>query len=102
EGGGFIASGLIGSRDFVVESGARLFVDALGIEGFLVPADRGLGDALVEEALCQPGIGLHDLRERMSAVDGLAGLLQLANGFIEQAHFAESDAEVVMGLGILV
>ena len=70
-------------------------------ESFLIPANRGLGHALVEEALRQPGVSLHDLRERMSAIDGLAGLLQLANGFIEQAHFAERDAEVVMGFGIL-
>ena len=71
------------------------------MKSLLIPANRGLGDALVEEALRQPGISLHDLRERMSAIDGLAGLLQLANGFIEQAHFAEGDAEVVMGLRIL-
>jgi hypothetical protein len=36
----------------------------------------------------------------MSAIDGLAGLLQLANGFIEQAHFAEGDAKVVMGFRV--
>jgi len=35
----------------------------------------------------------------MSAVDGLAGLLQFSDGFIEQAHFAESDTEVVVGFG---
>jgi hypothetical protein len=83
-----------------VQSGARFFVDARGGESFLIPANRGLGNALVEEALSQPGISLHDLRERMSAIDGLAGLLQLANGFIEQAHFAEGDAQVVMSFRI--
>src|ERR1700693_2106118 len=36
----------------------------------------------------------------MSAVDSLTGLLQLANGFIEQSHFAEGDAEVVVGFRI--
>src|SRR5436305_12411574 len=37
----------------------------------------------------------------MSAVDGLASLLQLADGFIEQAHFAEGDTQVVVGFWIL-
>ena len=37
----------------------------------------------------------------MSAIHRLAGFLQLANGFIEQAHFAEGDAKVVMGFRIL-
>ena len=70
------------------------------VKGFLVPADGGLGHAFVEEALRQPGVGLHDLQEGMSAIDGLAGLLQLADGFVEQAHFAEGDAKVVVSFGI--
>src|SRR4029077_9866047 len=36
----------------------------------------------------------------MTMVDGLAYLLQFADGFIEQSHFPESDPEVVMGLRI--
>ena len=36
----------------------------------------------------------------MSAIDGLAGFLQLTNSFVEQAHLAEGDAKVVMGFGI--
>ena len=38
----------------------------------------------------------------MSAIDGLAGFLQLSDGLVEQAHFAEGDAEVVVRLGIFV
>ena len=38
----------------------------------------------------------------MSVIEGLAGLLQLSDGLVEQAHFAEGDAEVVMRFGILV
>ena len=38
----------------------------------------------------------------MSAIEGLAGFLQFANGLIEQAHFAEGDAEVVVRFGIFV
>src|SRR5580658_148496 len=81
ERGGFIPGRLIRGGEFIVESGARFFVDARGVESLLVPANRSLRDAFVEEALCQPGVSLHDLRERMSAFDCLAGLLQLADGF---------------------
>src|SRR5580700_2261931 len=89
KGRGFVAGGLVGGGQFVVQSGARFFVDARGAERLLVPADGGLRQSLVEEALRQPGVSLHDLWERVSALDSLAGLLQLTDGFIEQAHFAE-------------
>src|SRR5271170_3078437 len=101
EGGGFVAGGFIGGGQLVMESGAGFFVDAGSVESLLVPANGGLGQALVEETLRQPGVSLHDLREGVPALDGLAGLLQLANGFIEQAHFTEGDSEVVVGFGIL-
>ena len=71
-------------------------------ESLVIPADGGLGHALFEEALRQPGVSLHDLRERMSVIEGLAGLLQFSDGLVEQAHFAEGDAEVVMRFGIFV
>src|SRR5580704_10611060 len=96
EGRGFVAGGFVGGGQFVVQSGAGFFVDAGSVEGLLVPANGGLGQALVEEALREPGVSLHDLREGMPTFDRLAGLLQLADGFIEQAHFAEGDAEVVV------
>src|SRR5580692_12067047 len=83
QGGGLVAGGFIGCCEFIVESGAGFFVDAGSVESFLVPANGGLRQALVEEALREPGVGLHDLREGMSALDGLASFLQLANGFIE-------------------
>ena len=81
---------------------AGFAVDAGNVQSFVIPADGGFGNALFEEALRQPGVGLHDLREGMSAIEGLAGLLQFSDGLIEQAHFAESDAEVVMRFGIFV
>ena len=43
ERGGFVAGGFIGGGEFVVESGARFFVDTGGAEGFLIPANGGLG-----------------------------------------------------------
>src|ERR1700678_2665235 len=100
ERGRFVPGCFVGSGEFVVERGAGFFVDAGSGKSFLIPANGCLGHTLVEEALGQPSIGLHDLRERMSAVNGLAGFLQFADGFIEQTHFAEGDAEVVVGLGI--
>ena len=71
-------------------------------ESFVVPADGGFRHAFFEEALRQPGISLHDLRERMPAIKRLAGLLEFADGFIEQAHLTEGDAQVVVRLGIFV
>src|SRR5580693_5575292 len=65
EGGGLVAGGFIGSGQLVVERGAGFFVDAGSVESFLVPANGSLRQALVEEALGQPGVGLHDLREGM-------------------------------------
>src|ERR1700688_5292638 len=58
EGRGSVAGGLMGGGEFIVESGARLFVDGGSVKGLLVPANGGLGHAFVEEALSQPGIGL--------------------------------------------
>ena len=72
------------------------------VESLVVPADGGLGHAFFEEALRQPGVSLHDLRERMPVIERLAGLLQFSDGLVEQAHFAEGDAEIVMRLGIFV
>jgi hypothetical protein len=38
----------------------------------------------------------------MTAVNELAYLLQFADGFVEQSHFAEGDSQVVMRLRIFV
>ena len=84
-----------------MERGAGFFVDTGSFQSLVIPAHGGLRNAFVEEALRKPGIGLNDLRKWMAAIDGLAGFLQLADSFIEQAHFAEGDAEVVVGFGIL-
>ena len=100
EGRGSVTGRFIGCGQLIVESRPGFFVNARGIEGFLVPANSGLRNAFVEKALCQPSISLHGLREGMSAINSLAGLLQFANSFVEQTHFAERDAEIVVSLGI--
>src|SRR5271169_1706833 len=75
ESGGFVAGGLVSGGEFVVESGAGFFVDGGDGKSLLVPANGGLGYTFVEKALSEPGISLHDLREGMSAIDGLTSLL---------------------------
>ena len=98
----FVSGGLIGAGEFVMQSGARVFVDGGDGERFLVPANRSFRHAFLEEALRQPGIGLHYLREGMPAIDRLAGFLQFADRFIQKSHLAEGNAEIVVGLGIFV
>src|ERR1700735_4298677 len=59
----FVAGGFIGGSELIVESSAGFFVNAGRVQSFLVPANGGLGYAFVEEALRQPGVSLHGLRE---------------------------------------
>src|SRR5208337_1704367 len=100
--GGLVAGGFIGRGQFVIEGNAGFAINGGYAESLLVPPDGSLGHALFQEALCQPGVGLHDLRERMSAIERLAGLLQFSDGFVEQSHFAEGNTEVVMRFWIFV
>src|SRR5437879_10763256 len=37
----------------------------------------------------------------MSMLDGVADLLQFSNGFVEQSHFFECDAEIIVRVRIL-
>src|SRR5579883_316330 len=101
QGGVLVLGGFIGGGQFVVQGGAGFFIERGQLEGLFIPADGRFGDALVEEALGEPGIGLHDQLERVAAVDGLADFLEFSDGLVEQSHFAEGDAEVVVGFGIL-
>jgi len=66
-----------------MESGARFLVDARHLQRSLVPTNGGLRNALVEEALRQPGISLHQLRKCMTSLRGLCNLLEFSDGFIE-------------------
>src|SRR5271157_5308947 len=77
DGGWLVAGGFIGRGQLVVEGNAGFAINRGYAESLLVPADGSLGHALFQEALRQPGVGLHDLGERLSAIEGLAGLLQL-------------------------
>src|SRR5262249_37126091 len=66
------------------------------MQRFLVPADRSLRRSLIDQTLRQPGVGLNGLGECSAVVERVAYLLQLADGFVQQSHFLEGDAEVVM------
>ena len=45
---------------------------------------------------------MHDLVEVVTVLGGLTNLLEFADRFVEQAHLAESDSQVVMGFGIFI
>ena len=74
----------------------EVLLQAGELQCFLVPADGYLGKTFFKEALCEPCISLHDVREGVTPVHELADLLQFANRFVKQTHFTECDAEVVM------
>src|SRR5215468_7279499 len=59
---GFISSGLVGGGEFIIQGHARFPVDRGNVEGLIVPTNCGFGHPFFEEALSQPGVGLHDLR----------------------------------------
>ena len=85
-----------------MQGGPGFLVKAGKLQRLFVPANRHFGYAFVQKTLRQPGVCLHDLRERMAMLDTLADFLQLTNRLVEQTHLAEGDPEVVVGLGILV
>src|SRR5438128_12427047 len=80
----------------VMQSHPGVLINVSKFERPFIPANCGFGHPLVEETLRQPGVSLHDLRERMASFHGLADLLQLSDSFVEQPHFAKSDTKVVM------
>jgi hypothetical protein len=68
EGSRFVARSLVGGGQFEMERHACFCIDSRDVQGLVIPANGGFGYTLFEEALGQPGSGLHDLRERMSAI----------------------------------
>src|SRR5262249_34750920 len=78
-----------GRSQLVMQCSTGLLVQARQPQGFFVPAHSGLGNALVKEALRQPGVSLHDLIEALTILGRLADFLELTDCFIKQAHLAE-------------
>ena len=85
-----------------MQRGASFLLQIWKFQGFLIPADCNFWHAFVKEALRQPGVSLHEIRESVAAIDILADLLQLADRLVEQSHLAESNSQVVMRLWIFV
>ncbi len=68
----------------------------------LVP-DRGDGRlALFHKRETEKRAALHRVLEGFSLVGSLDNFLKFADSFLEQTHFAESDAEVVVRFEIFV
>ena len=72
------------------------------LQGAFIPTHGRFRHSLIEEALGQPGIGLHQLREGMPAVCCLAYFLEFADCLVKQAHLTESNTQVVMRFRIFV
>ena len=85
-----------------MQGDASVLIKIGQLECAFIPADGRFGHTLIEKTLGQPGISLHDQGKGMATLDRLAHLLQFSDGFIQQAHLAEGNAQVVMGFGIFV
>src|SRR4051794_25410596 len=102
ERGRIVAGTLERGSELVMQRGASFLLQVGKLQGLFVPADRNFGHSFFKEALGQPGISLHQVGESVAAVDELAYFLQLTDSFVEQAHFAERDTQVVVRLWIFV
>src|SRR6266568_7927675 len=91
-----VSRGFVGRAEFIVQRHAGVLIDIRKLKRLFIPTDGCFRNTLIKKALSEPGIGLHDLREGIAALHRLADLLQLADRFFQQAHFAESYAEVVV------
>src|SRR3954469_7813999 len=78
DGRGLVASGFVGGGKFIVQGDAGFAVDGWNLQGLVIPADGGFGHSFFEETLRQPGVSLHDLREGMSVIKGLASRLEFS------------------------
>src|SRR6266403_4131915 len=85
---------------FVVDRHLALIVDGRSRQCLFVPFDRRFRNALLHETTSEPGVRLDHLSEWVPVLDGAAHFLQLANSFVEQAHFFERNAQVVMRVRI--
>src|SRR5258707_12279185 len=66
-----------------------------------VPDGRDGRLALFHEGKAEKRAALHGVLKGFAFVSGLGDFLKFANGFLEETHFAESDAEVEMRFEIL-
>src|SRR5208282_3782385 len=63
---------------------------------------RNLRLTFVHEGDGQERGAIHLVGKRLSLLDGFCNLLEFADGFVEQAHLAVGDSEIVVRLEIFV
>src|SRR5260370_5819929 len=78
------------------------WVEGGGGKRSVVPDGGNTGLAFCYEGKAQQRAALHDVRERPAELGGLGDFLKFADGFFQQAHFAEGGAQVVMRLEIFL
>src|SRR5262249_10942493 len=76
--------------------------DAGKIQSALIPNGSDGRLALVHESDPKKRVALHGIAEGTAMLAGFCNFLKLADGFVDQTHFAESNAEVVVRLEIFV
>src|SRR5712691_5918305 len=100
--GGFITGQLLRQAQVIAERKNGLRVEPRSGQRSFVPHRRDLRLPFVYERQPQKCTALHGITEWSAAVNSLGNLLELADGFIQQAHLAVGDAEVVMGLEVFI
>src|SRR5258708_12840687 len=79
----------------ITESGGAFRSIAGGLKSAVIP-DRGDGRlALFHEGQAQKRAALHGVAAGEAALARLGHFLELADGFLEEPHFTERDAQVV-------
>ena len=99
---GLVHGSFAGRSQLIVDGQACFVIESRDIKRFFIPADGGLRNSFIEEALSQPGVGLDGLRKWLAAFDRGTDFLQFGDGFVEQAHFAEGNAQTVMRFRVVI
>jgi hypothetical protein len=75
EGGTLISGGLVSASEFVVQSHAGFPVKRRERQSAFIPAQCGIGNSLVQEALRKPSVSLQYLWKWMTVLHCLANFL---------------------------
>src|SRR5258708_18010251 len=97
-----LARRLLSYTQIIPQREGTFWIEVGGAKRALVPDGGNTGLAFFHEGKAQQRAALHDVRERPAALGGLGDFLKFADGFFQQAHFAEGGAPVVMRLEIFL
>src|ERR1700694_5933897 len=87
----------------IIPQGERAFrIIAGGLQSALIPDRRDGRLALLHEGQAEERAALHRIAEGPPAFAGLGNFLELADGFLKEAHFTERDTQAVVCFEILV